>query len=129
MTSGSISEHLFFKISLGASPDPPSISMLCMLIVLCKITHTIITIKRICVHIHYIAILTLSYGLTTQKLPPMPLQTVTKYLQCRLSTIGLYWKRKGDSCILNSVVCHYCLATSWNHYTNSGGKQIWNPVT
>ena len=35
MASDSISEHLFFKIFLGGMPpDPPSISILCMLIVL-----------------------------------------------------------------------------------------------
>ena len=40
MVSDSISEHLFFKIFLGGhAPDPPSFSMLCMLIVL----HTIFT--------------------------------------------------------------------------------------
>ena len=38
MVSDSISEHLFFKIFLGGMPpDPPSFSMLRMLIVLCTI--------------------------------------------------------------------------------------------
>ena len=34
MATDSVSKHLFFKIFLGHAPRPPSISMLCMLIVL-----------------------------------------------------------------------------------------------
>ena len=38
----SISEHLFFKIFLGGMPpDPPSISMLRMLIVLCTMAKSL----------------------------------------------------------------------------------------
>ena len=42
MASDSISEHLFFKIFLGGvPPDPPSISMLCMLIALHTMEHAL----------------------------------------------------------------------------------------
>ena len=60
----SISEHLFFKIFLGGMPpDPPSISMLCMLIVLCTIAkeHQFNYVPS------YSLLIVLSDGLTTQK--------------------------------------------------------------
>ena len=57
----------FSNVSWGHAPRPLTISMLCMLIVLHTITHTVIHYKRASVHIHYTAILILCDGVTTQK--------------------------------------------------------------
>ena len=74
MPSNSILEDLFFKIFLGHTPSLPSISMLCMLIVLRTIT-CIITTDHPKIFLHTALKLV---GLTTEKLLPRALSPYQK---------------------------------------------------